>query len=78
MVKNIRSGIASYGALQSIEVYWDFDGHAIPTTRLRAELSASGVSLIDCPGAGREGAAIKKMLGMLACQNTEFTKILII
>ena len=80
MVKNIRSGIASYGSLQSIEVYWDFDGHAIEssTTRLRAELSASGVSLIDCPGKGREGAAIKKMLGMLACENVEFTNILII
>lgn len=66
IVKNIQSAVAPYGPLKSIRLYWDFGGHHFPSTtrRIRSELSASGVNLVDCPAEGRKGAAIKKMLGM--------------
>lgn len=65
MVKNIRSALAIYGPLKSFRLYWDHSGHPFPSTaqRVRSELSASGVTLIDCPAEGRKGAATKKMLG---------------
>jgi hypothetical protein len=65
MVNNIRSAIAIYGSLKFIKMYWDYDNHPSPsiTLRIRSQLSASAVTLIDCPADGREGAAAKKMLG---------------
>ena len=64
-VKNIQLAVATYGPLKSMRLYWDFDISLVPSTtlRIRSELSASGVTLIDCPAEGRKGAAAKKMLG---------------
>lgn len=66
LVKNIRTAFSPFGKPRTILAYWDFTSHTIPAvaSRMRAELSASGVTVIDCPGEGRKAAAIKKMLGM--------------
>jgi len=65
LVKNICSAVTPYGPLKSIQLYWDHAGYPIQpaATRIRSELSASGVCLIDCPSEGRKEGAMKKMLG---------------
>ncbi|KAF9533386.1 hypothetical protein CPB83DRAFT_902794 [Crepidotus variabilis] len=64
VISTLRATLDRYGQLRAIKAYWDYAGYpqAATTSKLRSELSSSGVELIDCPGEGRKAAAIKKML----------------
>jgi len=70
MVKNVHSALRQYGPLRWIRLYWDYSSYPIQSAsmRIRAEFSASGVCLIDCPAEARPGAPMKKLLGEFQCK----------
>ncbi len=73
MVKNVHSALRQYGPLRWIRLYWDYSSYPIQSAsmRIRAEFSASGVCLIDCPAEARPGAPMKKLLGEFQCKTSE-------
>lgn len=61
VVKKIQSAVEIFGLIQSFKMYHDSSNRSL--SNLRLELYSSGVTLIDCPSNGREGAT-KVMIGM--------------
>ncbi|KAF5387051.1 hypothetical protein D9615_001821 [Tricholomella constricta] len=60
LIENIRSLAHAFGSVISLKAY--LDTSALTSPSLRAELHASGVSLIDCPHNGKKDMADKMLI----------------
>ncbi|CAA7262480.1 unnamed protein product [Cyclocybe aegerita] len=68
IVDNIWAAISRHGVIKTLRAYWDTTTTSLTSaSRIRSELASSGVSLIDCPGEGRQGASTKRLLVDLIC-----------
>ncbi|KAF8906823.1 hypothetical protein CPB84DRAFT_1666862, partial [Gymnopilus junonius] len=62
LVKNMRTAITPFGSIKAFRAYTDFAQLSPRETNVRAELSASGITLVDCPSEGRKDVHAKIML----------------
>lgn len=69
LVGNIRSACLDYGPVRSFRAYGNFSRTtSSKSASVRSELSSSGVTVIDFPEDGQEGAGVKTMLGESSIQ----------